>query len=321
MYIGQKIFFYPLSDIGKSRVKTSSDFLLHEPQIAWINTDKRKPKEGRDYLFVNNYGWDISDMPYFTTRPESVFGHYFYIKDFKYVDKKLIFTLLEERSNVLLDWILRDHTFISGLPIIISSYYDRMRDTYVGNEFYVFKVDKTITYLNSDKQGLISPSAQAVFKCIDIGLTDGGNYKIPSLIFEDKEGNLFPVKIDENFSEIFFSIYPTNSSKDLNNFISRRNFRDRKIIDEENRKRRAENEAKKEAHLRLCVEKFGKELGTIIASGQIHLGMTCEMCELALGKPDHTNISYGKWGLSEQWVYDNGTYLYFENDRLDTVQY
>ena len=48
--------------------------------------------------------------------------------------------------------------------------------------------------------------------------------------------------------------------------------------------------------------------------------MTREMCREAWGSPDDINRSSGSWGVHEQWVYGLGSYLYFENGILSSIQ-
>jgi hypothetical protein len=38
------------------------------------------------------------------------------------------------------------------------------------------------------------------------------------------------------------------------------------------------------------------------------------------GKPQKINTTTNKWGESQQWVYGNGGYLYFENGVLTSIQ-
>jgi hypothetical protein len=39
-----------------------------------------------------------------------------------------------------------------------------------------------------------------------------------------------------------------------------------------------------------------------------------------MGKPEKINRTVGRWGVHEQWVYDDGSYLYFENGKLTSWQ-
>lgn len=41
-------------------------------------------------------------------------------------------------------------------------------------------------------------------------------------------------------------------------------------------------------------------------------GMNKEMALFALGEPEDNNKSVGTWGTHEQWVYNNGLYIYLK---------
>jgi len=48
--------------------------------------------------------------------------------------------------------------------------------------------------------------------------------------------------------------------------------------------------------------------------------MTKEMCELARGKPKSINETIISNKKTEQWVYSDNTYLYFDNGILNVIQ-
>ncbi|MEK3992643.1 hypothetical protein [Robertmurraya sp. FSL R5-0851] len=53
----------------------------------------------------------------------------------------------------------------------------------------------------------------------------------------------------------------------------------------------------------------------------VKIGMTKdEVLNSSWGKPDSINTTTSAYGSSEQWVYGNGNYLYFENEVLVTIQ-
>ncbi len=53
----------------------------------------------------------------------------------------------------------------------------------------------------------------------------------------------------------------------------------------------------------------------------IWIGMSIKMAIESRGKPDKINMTAGKWGVNEQWIYNNqDTYLYFENGKLTVWQ-
>lgn len=57
-----------------------------------------------------------------------------------------------------------------------------------------------------------------------------------------------------------------------------------------------------------------------LAAHKIWLGMTKSEAEISLGKPYDINRTVGSWGTHEQWCYDGGLYLYFENGSLKSWQ-
>lgn len=53
----------------------------------------------------------------------------------------------------------------------------------------------------------------------------------------------------------------------------------------------------------------------------VRLGMTPADVEASSwGKPQRINTTTNKWGERQQWVYGSGSYLYFENGVLTTIQ-
>ena len=66
-------------------------------------------------------------------------------------------------------------------------------------------------------------------------------------------------------------------------------------------------------------KKFGQTNMNLILKGKIKLGMTKEMCRLALGAPYGTNTTSTQNKTRDQWVY-NSKYLYFDNNILTAIQ-
>ncbi len=67
------------------------------------------------------------------------------------------------------------------------------------------------------------------------------------------------------------------------------------------------------------IKKYGAVNGLKIFNKRIWLGMTSAMALASWGDPNKVNRTVGKWGVHEQWVYDD-TYLYFENGKLTSWQ-
>jgi hypothetical protein len=82
----------------------------------------------------------------------------------------------------------------------------------------------------------------------------------------------------------------------------------------------AKNEkARTERRISLAI-KYGIDLGETIAKNKISIGMTKEMCRDSWGEPNSINKTTNSYGTREQWVYSRGRYLYFDKEKLTTVQ-
>lgn len=69
----------------------------------------------------------------------------------------------------------------------------------------------------------------------------------------------------------------------------------------------------------LILKKFGSTKGKLILENKVRIGFTAEMCRYSWGNPIEINKTTGSYGVHEQWVFD-GSYLYFENGILTTIQ-
>ena len=57
-----------------------------------------------------------------------------------------------------------------------------------------------------------------------------------------------------------------------------------------------------------------------IARHEITVGMTSEQVRAAWGKPNHINSTITANRRHEQWVYDSGSYVYFEGGIMTSLQ-
>lgn len=71
---------------------------------------------------------------------------------------------------------------------------------------------------------------------------------------------------------------------------------------------------------RELTRKYGKYNADLILARKVKIGFTKEMCEIAWGKPEKINTTITNSVTSEQWVYGLGTYLYFRNGKLTSIQ-
>ena len=54
--------------------------------------------------------------------------------------------------------------------------------------------------------------------------------------------------------------------------------------------------------------------------GKVYVGMGAEWARISWGEPGKINKTTNAFGRSEQWVYGSGSYLYFDNGKLTTIQ-
>jgi hypothetical protein len=96
--------------------------------------------------------------------------------------------------------------------------------------------------------------------------------------------------------------------KQVSTYSENRREENRKAIQAEVNKRNRE-----------LVAKFGKVNASRINNSEYWIGMTKEMAELSLGKPEKINRTVTEESVSEQWVYP-GVYLYFKNGKVVSFQ-
>lgn len=58
----------------------------------------------------------------------------------------------------------------------------------------------------------------------------------------------------------------------------------------------------------------------LISKGKVQIGMSKDECILSWGHPKSINTTTNSYGVNEQWVYGEGSYLYFKDGKLSSVQ-
>lgn len=80
-----------------------------------------------------------------------------------------------------------------------------------------------------------------------------------------------------------------------------------------------ERQAKEEQHRLASIAATCKQAG--VKPDSVRLSMTSLVVRsCGWGEPESVNRTITSWGVSEQWVYGDGRYLYFRNGRLDAIQ-
>jgi hypothetical protein len=68
-------------------------------------------------------------------------------------------------------------------------------------------------------------------------------------------------------------------------------------------------------------QNISPEIWSVIQQEKVQVGMTKQECELSWGKPESINETTTDFAVSEQWVFDTGSFLYFDNGILTTIHY
>lgn len=219
------------------------------------------------------------------------------------------------------------------LPILIMSYIDKIKSSYVGKKFISKKSMSRNDFVNydkwiSDKEMVninngehIKIENEYVFTCVDLSLMNSDTeFKQPYLIFKDSLSNEFRVA----FMEYAGSDYNFTKRLEIKDFYNENEYNNLLAIREQKRIKQLEQEKlENELYIKRKNEiiiKYGKSISDLILSGKVRIGFTKQMCIESWGMPEDINKTTGNYGTHEQWVYGNGNYLYFENGKLTAIQ-
>ena len=100
------------------------------------------------------------------------------------------------------------------------------------------------------------------------------------------------------------------------------------VLAEKEKEKQLELERNKELEEKIkqnLIAEYGEMDGKRIYAKKVWIGMNKNMAMESWGYPTDINKTETAYGISEQWVYDKGNYnykyLYFENNKLVTIQY
>lgn len=163
-------------------------------------------------------------------------------------------------------------------------------DSIIGNSFMYlneYKYKSVYSLSNHQKYNEIADNTE--FTCTSITFLNNNVNQMIYILHNDKYGDVYTFEND--FARVFKS--------------------------KEELLRVKQNE---EQRRKLIIAKYGQRNGLLILEGKVRIGFSKAMCEEAWGKPQDINRSTGSWGVHEQWCYSDGSYLYFENGKLTSIQ-
>lgn len=223
--------------------------------------------------------------------------------------------------------------------LISVSYFNYLTKKYLDKDVIIFTgVDHfdrmmTINKIKKfDRKFLDSTLIFKVVKIVKIALKEGvkiytEQYYVPLFSLEDSENNIEEVSFDKIKDKVTF-LEDFNIGADLKekqdlikkDSLEKVRVAATKLKNEQVELKKDKNEEARTKRLITLAIKYGIDLGETIAKNKISIGMTKEMCRDSWGKPNSINRTTNKYGTSEQWVYSRGRYLYFDKEKLTTVQ-
>lgn len=296
--------------IDKESTNAYSPYYVHE------STDKSNGKIK---------GWVATD-------PKTVSGKYFTILDIqaqKYGDKKysklesladldwrasLRVILKNDQTKDTLYWQIDQARNIPNYPFMMVPYFAKQKQLYLNKRLVATK-DFSSPVIDINTAQPITIKSGDVFTCSEISFadTEKSKYLAPMYFLKNDKGN-----------EVSFILgaFENESFLTENEFLRRE--AEKKKLDEQRKKEALEHEKRQAqellAYRNECIKKFGANMGAMVSQGNVALGMTKDMCLYAWGNPIDVNTLQTTGKTTEQWVYNWGTYLYFENGTLKTIQ-
>ncbi len=204
-----------------------------------------------------------------------------------YLDKRINSGLKARRDRRTLDLFEPKAAFDVELASEVSKY-----DSLKGKSFVYQNKYKNVYHLYSlsTRERFYDEIPQNTeFLCKEISFLDNDKNKLIFVLHSEAYGDMYAPEYD--FTHIF-------KSKEV--------FLKAKEKEEQRRKQ--------------ILTKYGQHNGQTILEGKVRIGFTKAMCIEAWGEPNDINKSSGSWGVHEQWCYSDGSYLYFENGKLTSIQ-
>lgn len=214
---------------------------------------------------------------------DSIAGKYFKVLDVIKNEKGIgkfkdyFLKLQEEKSGDILYFVYSSE-FKHSFPFIVAGYYEKLKQNYVGKKFIISKSYDNTELVDIETKKSVIPSGQ--WTCLDITIED--KYYTLSLLLKNNLGQKVTVSLNELRRNIDNPEYSSPSVMEFTEYN------------------------------KLC-KKFGKEFVDIIMSNKVKIGMTKDMCKMSWGEPKDINKTTRSGSSTEQWVYDNGSYLYFDS--------
>jgi hypothetical protein len=221
--------------------------------------------------------------------------------------------LKNDETKDTLYWQIDQARNIVNCPFMLVPYFTKQKQLYLNKKLVATKNFNNVIDINTGQ--IVNIKQGDIYTCNDISFVDSekSKYFTPMYFLKNEKGY--------EVSFVFGSL-------EDGEFITEKEFLRRAVESkklEDQRKKELLAEQKRQAQEMLafkneCVKLFGTKMGALVSQGNVVLGMTKDMCLYAWGNPIDTNTMRSAGGVTEQWVYNWSTYLYFQNGILKTIQ-
>lgn len=226
-------------------------------------------------------------------------GREFRIVDFEYrtdSDKNTCFTLVSEDMGDTLFWCT--NTLQSDARPVLSAFYNYYVDKYVGKKF---KHSHILDGERDINTGEYIRKNDFIWTCTHfIAMTPKGSVS----------NDLYLVFTNEKGNEIAIDYWGSDIEK----------FEDAEAAAQREKQLATQHKLTAQKRRDDLTRRFGADTADMIMNGMVQIGMTAEQCRLSWGPPDKVNKTTTSAVIHEQWVYDSGSYLYFDNGILTAIQ-
>lgn len=265
--------------------------------------------------YINMEGNEYLKNPrrngYFT-HYSSIEGKTFKILDIKLekvgsVSKSFVFKL-QSTNNQILYWTAECNTMVYkkiAYPVIVKGYLDKLKDLYLNKDFY---------FKSSEYKG-------QKYVCDLIFRPDDSGYLVPYMKLNDKDNDTRYLRLI-NAPKLFDSEIFENQGLMLDGDL----LVEAEVFESEKERYEQEQQAiadqiikEKKIRETNILKKYGNYYGKLILEHVVKIGMNKDMVIESWGVPRDVNRTIGSYGVHEQWCYD-GSYLYFKNGKLTTIQ-
>lgn len=290
---------------------------IYLPEFISVKTD---PTDGVIYGYAATKQSEV-ESKYFTILEIEGRDKYSQDKKFKKLEDlpsdlstqtaELRIKLKKDQTNDTLYWNVNEARNFGNNPFILVPYFEKAKKDFVGQNLVA---TKSLSNLVNSKTGdIVNIEQNQKWFCEDLSLTDTNKVKyLKPLYYLTNQNNTIVLDIEQLRSS-FITEAQYDKIQEEKKLAEAEKIKQEK---EEEQKRIAEDKKNRQ----LYINKYGAKFGSLIADNKVAIGMNMEMCRLAWGEPLDINRITMKGYAHEQWVYGFGTYLYFNNGVLSTIQ-